>query len=254
MATVRPVRAVLFDYAHTLVDFNRTEEALHQAYEQIRDRIDAVAYMEVPELLDLIERVGRGVDRMIEESYRAGRLQEVDQATMLEEALESIGFDLPPDVLDHIVALDHSAYSNSLSTEPDVMATLEALRSAGYRMGLVSNMTLMAELMRRDLDRVGLLTYLDVTVFSSETGVRKPDPRIFREALTRLEADPTETVFVGDRLLDDVTGAQGVGMRAVHTRQFRIEEDPTVQPDATIERLSELPAVLESWGGLPASG
>jgi len=254
MATFRPVRAVLFDYAHTLVDFHRTEDALHDAYEQIRDRIEAVAYMEVPELLDLIERVGRGVDRMIEDSYRARRLQEVDQATMLRESLASIGFDLPPDVLAHIVTLDHSAYSNSLSTDPDVMATLRTLRDAGYRMGLVSNMTLMAELMRKDLDRVGLLAFLDVTVFSSETGVRKPDPRIFREALTRLEADPAETVFVGDRLLDDVTGAQGVGMRAVHTRQFRVEDDPSVDPDAVIDRLSELPAVLGSWGGLPAGG
>jgi len=42
---VEPVRAVLFDYGHTLVDFRRTEEALHDAYEQIRARIEATAYM-----------------------------------------------------------------------------------------------------------------------------------------------------------------------------------------------------------------
>ena len=39
---MEPVRAVLFDFGHTLVDFRRTEEALHEAYEQIRARIEQV--------------------------------------------------------------------------------------------------------------------------------------------------------------------------------------------------------------------
>src|SRR6188508_762817 len=111
---MKPVRAVLFDYGHTLVDFRRTEEALHAAYQQIRDRIEAVAYMEVPELLDLVERVTGGVDRMIEESYASGRLEELDQAVLIRESFAAIGFDLPGDVIDHVVALDHSAYSNSI--------------------------------------------------------------------------------------------------------------------------------------------
>src|ERR687887_2161412 len=100
---MEPVRAVLFDYGHTLVDFHRTEEALQAAYEQIRARIEAVAYMEVPEILDLIERVARGVDLMVRESYEAHRLEELDPAALFGEALAGIGFDLPRDVIDHIV-------------------------------------------------------------------------------------------------------------------------------------------------------
>src|SRR6266540_1768715 len=245
-AHMEPVRAVLFDLGHTLVDFTRTQEALHAAYERIRARIEAVAYMEVPELLDLVERVAGGVDRLVEQSYREGRLEELNQAQLLREALAGIGFDLPDDVIDHIVILDHSAYSNSIAVEPDVLATLKTLKGDGYRMGLVSNLTLRADLMRADLQRWGLIDQLDATVFSSEVGVRKPDPRIFKEALKRVGAEPAETVFVGDRLYDDVSGAQAVGMRGVLTRQFRQEEDPAFQPDAVIEHLKELPDVLRS--------
>jgi len=241
-----PVKAVLFDFGHTLVDFRRTQEALHAAYQEIRDRIEAVAFMEVPELLDLVERVAGGVDRLVEQSYREGRLEEINQAVLLREALAGIGFDLPDDVIDHIVILDHSAYSNSIAVEPDVLATLKTLKGDGYRMGLVSNLTLRADLMRADLQRWGLIDQLDATVFSSEVGVRKPDPRIFKEALKRVGAEPAETVFVGDRLYDDVSGAQAVGMRGVLTRQFRQEEDPAFQPDAVIEHLKELPDVLRS--------
>jgi len=241
---MQPVRAVLFDFGHTLVDFQRTQEALHAAYEQIRARIEAVAYMEVPELLDLVERVAGGVDRLVAESYEQRRMEEVAQAEMFRQALSGIGFDLPDDVIEHIVALDHSAYSNSITVEPEVLAALDELRRAGYRMGLVSNISLRPDLMRADLERMGLAQYLDATVFSSEVGVRKPDPRIFQEALDRLRVEPPETVFVGDRLYDDVSGAQAVGMRSVLTRQFRQEDDPEYAPDAMIVHLSELPKAL----------
>ncbi|HEY3209437.1 MAG TPA: HAD family hydrolase [Actinomycetota bacterium] len=242
---MQPVRAILFDFGHTLVDFQRTQEALHAAYEQIRARIEAVAYMEVPELLDLVERVAGGVDRLVAESYEQNRMEEVDQAELFRQALSGIGFDLPDDVIEHIVALDHSAYSNSITVQPEVLATLERLQRAGFPMGLVSNISLRPDLMRADLERMGLGTYLHATVFSSEVGVRKPDPRIFQEALDRLGVEPGETTFVGDRLYDDVSGAQAAGMRAVLTRQFRHEDDPEYAPDAVISDLAELPGVLD---------
>ena len=247
----RPVRAVLFDFGHTLADFRRTQEALRAAYEQIRARIEAVAYMEVHELLDLIDRVAGGVDRMVAESYEQRRMEELDHAQLFRETLATIGFDLPDDVIAHVVELDHSAYSNSLAVEPDVLSVLRGLHEAGYAMGLVSNVSLLPTLMRQDLDRLGLAPYLAASVFSSEVGVRKPDPRIFHTALERLDVSPEHTVFVGDRLLDDVTGAQAVGMRAVLTRQFRQEEDPDIHPDAAIDHLRDLPSLLQRWGAPP---
>lgn len=246
---MEPVQAVLFDFGHTLVDFHRTQEALHAAYEQIRDRVEAVAYMEVPELLDLVERVAGGVDRLVEDSYRQGRLEELDQPTLMRDSFAAIGFDLPDDVIRHIVQLDHSAYSNSMTVEPEVLAVLEQLRGDGYRMGLVSNVSLMPELMKADLDRLGLSSLLDASVFSSEVGVRKPDSRIFHQALDRMAIEPARAAFVGDRLYDDIGGARAVGMRTVQTRQFRSEPRPSVQPDAVIDHLRELPAVLAGWRG-----
>jgi putative hydrolase of the HAD superfamily len=248
---MEPVRAVLFDFGHTLVDFRRTQEALHAAYEQIRARVEAVAYMEVPELLDLVERVAGGVDALVAQSYEEGRLEELNQADLLRQSFAAIGFDLPHDVIDHIVQLDHSAYSNSLSVGADVEAALAGLRADGYRMGLVSNISLRADLMQGDLTALGLDPFLDATVFSSEVGIRKPDPRIFREALARLGAEPGSTVFVGDRLVDDVSGARAVGMRGVQTRQFRQESDPDIEPDAVVDHLRELATVLTRWGGPP---
>jgi hypothetical protein len=38
-------------------------------------------------------------------------------------------------------------------------------------------------------------------------------------------------------------------MRAVLTHQFRQEDDPDYAPDAVIQHLTELPAVLDRWNG-----
>jgi putative hydrolase of the HAD superfamily len=238
---------VLFDYGHTLVDFRRTEEALLAAYEAIRSRIEAALYIDAPEVGHLIDRVAGEIDRRVGASYADGRLEELDLIATFDDVLSStLGLTVPADVIRHVVALDHSAYSNTITVSRETLSVLRTLRERGLRLGLVSNVTLLPHLMRADLEANGILGLLDATTFSSEVGTRKPDPAIFADALTKIDVDAAGAVFVGDRLLDDVGGAQAAGMRAVLTREFRQEEpndDPI--PDAVIARLDELPGVLD---------
>jgi putative hydrolase of the HAD superfamily len=64
-------------------------------------------------------------------------------------------------------------------------------------------------------------------------------------------SDPARCVFVGDRLFDDVWGAQNVGMRAVHIPHSAIPANQIGHtegvPDATVQRLSELLDVVDGW-------
>ena len=237
---------MLFDFGHTLVDFRRTEDALLEAYTEIRNRIEAALHIEVPEVAHLVDRVAREVDRRVEASYEESRLQELDLVAEFDDVLRSnLGVSLPPDVVEHIVTLDHSAYSRTLTAPPETVVVLRELRERGLRLGLVSNVTLLPQLMRQDLEALGLMPFLDATAFSSEVGTRKPDPAIFRHVLDRLGVDAGEAAFVGDRLLDDVGGARAVGMRTVLTREYRQETPTDVTPDAVIERLGELPGLLD---------
>src|SRR6266567_8020968 len=241
------LEAVLFDYGHTLVDFRRTEEALFEAYTAIRERIEAALYMEAPEVGHLIDRVAGEIDRLVGASYDERRLEELDLVSVFDEVLaRALGLTVPRDVVQHIVHLDHSAYSRTITISPENLGVLADLKGRGLKLGLVSNVALLPDLMRADLEALGILRHLDATTFSSEAGTRKPDPRIFRVVLDRLEVEPQDAVFVGDRLLDDIGGAQQVGMRAVLTREFRQEEDPSVKPDAVIERLPELTDALDT--------
>jgi epoxide hydrolase-like predicted phosphatase len=71
----------------------------------------------------------------------------------------------------------------------------------------------------------------DEIFISAEAGLAKPDPRLYRLALARLQVDPPEAVFVDD-FPENVAGALAVGMQAI---QFRSPE----------QALAELAQVLD---------
>ena len=64
------------------------------------------------------------------------------------------------------------------------------------------------------LDRHGIGHYFTQRVISTHVGATKPDPRMYKAALQRLNADPADCLFVDDRLCN-VRGAVNAGMRAV---------------------------------------
>jgi putative hydrolase of the HAD superfamily len=94
------------------------------------------------------------------------------------------------------------------------------------------------------LERDGLAGLIDARLYTSEMIYVKPHPSVFAAALEALEIDdPGAAMFVGDRLFDDVWGAQHAGLAAVWVRNaFTPGYD--VQPDGVIDSLSELPALL----------
>ena len=87
-------------------------------------------------------------------------------------------------------------------------------------------------------------------VVSSEGGqCYKPEPRLFEVVLNKLQADPGECVYVGDKQFEDVKGARSAGMSVVwiNRRAEPINHDLPA-PDAQIRDLLELPAVLDRLG------
>ena len=127
----------------------------------------------------------------------------------------------------------------------DRAVVFDALRSRGIRAGFVSNTLTSSVVMRRRLAEFELLSHAEVAVFSVEHRVRKPNPEIYRVALRALGIEPTEVVFVGDRVREDVRGPQALGMRAVLTHEFRQEDPADSGPLAVIPRLEDVLAVLD---------
>jgi putative hydrolase of the HAD superfamily len=105
---------------------------------------------------------------------------------------------------------------------------------------------------RQFFRRDGVLDLIDGDVYTSEIPWTKPDERAFRAAMAAVGVDdPERCVYVGDRLFDDVWGAQHAGMRAVHIPHSTIPANQVGhtegEPDAVAERLSDLPGLIAPW-------
>jgi len=83
---------------------------------------------------------------------------------------------------------------------------------ANYKIGLLSNAWSGA---RSVLDqRYHMLDIFDVTIFSAEVGLAKPDPRIYQLVLGKLGVEAAQAIFVDD-FQANIDAANSLGMHGV---------------------------------------
>jgi putative hydrolase of the HAD superfamily len=104
---------------------------------------------------------------------------------------------------------------------PGAADAVRTLAARGLRLGVISNTgRTPGMVLRRYLEREGLLRHFQVVTFSDEVGLRKPEAEIFRRTLTKLGPElglePHDVAHIGDNPEADVEGARAAGMRAVH--------------------------------------
>lgn len=116
---------------------------------------------------------------------------------------ERLGMDVGVDEL--VAAIRFSPY-------PDAVPALSGLRDCGLSLVAVSNWDCS---LPRVLDGCGLGELLDGTITSAEAGSRKPDPKIFEQALELAGCDASDALHVGDTAEEDVVGARAVGIRSL---------------------------------------
>ncbi|MHA6624559.1 HAD family hydrolase [Pseudonocardia sichuanensis] len=154
----------------------------------------------------------------------------------------------------HEAALEaHRAYwTGQLPTDPEAGPMLATLRERGLRLGVLSSTSWPREWHEDRFREDGVLDLFDACVWSSDLEWTKPHPSAFRAAMDAIGVtDPTRCVYVGDRPYDDISGAKGVGMRAVlvpHSDIPAVQRVPVdVHPDAVLDRLADLPDLLAAW-------
>jgi putative hydrolase of the HAD superfamily len=134
--------------------------------------------------------------------------------------------------------------------EEETIPCLEALREQGYQLAIISNAGDDADVQSL-VDNTNIRKYFDLVLTSAACGIRKPNPRIFEFALERLKIPPKQAVMVGDKLRADIVGAHNAGIFSIWiTRQadtpVNRDHADTIEPNAIISSLSELPELIAS--------
>jgi putative hydrolase of the HAD superfamily len=214
------LEAVLFDWGDTLMEFQYSEELMDTAF---RTGLDALGRDDLAPADDIRAHFREHFEPLF---WAPGTSEEIEYPGMIRDALAHFGTELSNDELARFLEAEHAAWEPARRLGADTHALLESLRDRGLKLGLVSNAFDPGWLLHRDLEQMGLAERLDFSVFSSEVGVRKPDPRIFKCALEALGVEPERALFVGDRLYEDIRGAAELGMTTMQALWFRADEHP----------------------------
>jgi FMN phosphatase YigB (HAD superfamily) len=155
---------------------------------------------------------------------------------MTAHALAALGASLDgPRLADLVTALEDEALKSEIRVLPGARETLERLRRANVRRALICDTGFSpGRVVRRLLDRVGLLEHLEVTVFSDEIGVPKPHPRAFTKALEALSVSREGAVHIGDLRRSDVAGAMASGMGTIRITAHHDDSDDAPRSGAGI--------------------
>jgi putative hydrolase of the HAD superfamily len=204
---------------------------------------------------ELLEAYLKGLDKC-KESWR----KNVDLSTeeQLNVFFDFLNHPFPKDKLQHLLPDLIEAYVSPILADPPELVpggkeVLAELKKGAYKIGLICNTgTTPGTTIRKLLKRFGMMDFFDVTTFSNELKIRKPDPRIFQETLDRLKSDPHDSMHVGDLISVDVLGAKNVGMTAVLLKSNLMSYDDIfpdcdqeIPPDYSIGELTDLKLVLD---------
>jgi HAD superfamily hydrolase (TIGR01509 family) len=209
--------AVLFDWGDTLMRWAWEPELL------------AAGHAAGLHALGLDPDVGLTVrfrDTYLPLMFAPGTVEEVEYPGLVRQLLAESGITVDDVELGRFLEAEHAAWAPARQLADTTHALLETLRERGLKVGLVSNAFDPPALLHRDLAQLGVAERLDVAVFSSEIGRRKPDPAIFERAVEALGVQFDRTLFVGDTLATDIAGAAALGMHTCQAVWFRADDDP----------------------------
>lgn len=237
-------QGVLFDYGHTLVDVRWGQDTLIEGQRQLLAALTAP-----PEAL---EQFHADTNELLAEAERSAvDHAEIDYMALTRTALLRVGIDPRDDLLEHAMRVQIRAWDSVRFVHPQAHELLDILRGMGLKIGYVSNTLDPPHILLEVMEDEHMRTRADAIVLSSELGYRKPSPLIYHAATQALDLDPARTLFVGDRVLEDVVGPKRAGMTAVLAEWFRDDDGDHTLADHRAKHPLELLAIVAA--GLPTA-
>jgi putative hydrolase of the HAD superfamily len=241
------IQAVIFDLGGTLIDWPDWDDDIDRrwmlSYDYLCEQFPKKRWPDRELYAYCMRQAELEHWKRVTTQYISNRPEEV-----LLDGFQKLNRRVTKDEL--LAALDGfaQAVNNWAEIFPDVVPTLLTLRKQGLPLGLLSNTWWAAAWHNAELATHGLDTLLDVVIYTSDLKYSKPHPETFLTVTERLGVDPKKCVMVGDRLVDDVSGSLGVGMRGIWKKTpYPWPEPDHIKPTATITNLAEILPLIERW-------
>ncbi len=216
------IKAVIFDFDNTLMDFMRMKKAAVEA------AVDAMIDAGLP----------FKKEAMIEKIYKVYTAEGIEDQQIFDKVLLKEFGKIDYKILAAGIIGYRRAKEGTLALYPHVQLTLTGLVRRGIRMAVVSDAPRLPVWLR--ICGLGLQHYFDVVITYDDTGVRKPDPKPFLTALSHLKMKPEEAIMIGDWAERDMVGAKKVGLTTVFARYGDLQNQQNVIADYQIDDIQDL--------------
>ncbi len=216
------IKAIIFDLDGTILDRNASlKHFLATQYDRLAEKLNQITKIDY-------------ISRFVELDCRGYAGKEKVYKTILSE------FDIQTISCEELVSDREIHFIDSCIPFPNLIETLDILTKTGYLLGMITNGR--GNFQRRKIQMLGIEKYFPSILISEVEGISKPAAEIFLRALGNLDVLPDESVFIGDHPINDIMGAQSVGMKAIWKRDY-VWEIPE-NPDGIIDDLGELPLLI----------
>jgi putative hydrolase of the HAD superfamily len=204
---------------------------------------------------DMARVLGADHDRFEDAWRRTAEARQTGVFATVEDNVRHIcgdlGVDPPDDAVAAALDLRLQLYQTWFHPRRGALETLTELKMRRYPIGLVSMCAPDAPSMWR---ASALAPFVDVEVFSSEVGLRKPDAAIYLRATDGLGVSPDVCLYCGDGAYGELSGAEAVGMTSYLLADPAVDVETSLTPEredwngASVADLRELLAFLPGTG------
>lgn len=238
-------QAILFDFWQTLFHDSRERETFGARKELISDFLEANGFGNNYDVDAAFEVIRPRFWEVYHDEQRTPLLTE-----RLSWLMEQLDVAISQKQLEEL-AQQFGEIGIMLNPRPTANAVeIVSQLSARFSLGIVSDTGFTpGRVLRRHLERHGILQHFTAFSFSDETGRAKPHPHQFLNALEQLGVEPENAIHCGDLPAHDIRGANQLGITSVlYTGCHESSQDGDV-PDYTISDWLQLPDVVEKVFG-----
>ncbi len=241
----KKIQAVMLDLGDTVLGYGKLdlprvyEQACRRSYRYLKQLGQKVGSFKAYMLRNLISIRWRAfVSELTGNDF--------DSLSVMKKIGKKHKFDLTDDQWEHLSWLWYGPLGDMAVVEDDIIDTFKKFKEMGLKVCLLSNTFVHSSTLIKHLKEICLWEYFDAAVFSYELKFRKPNKKIFLHACDLIDISPENVIFVGDRIKADVKGSSSCGMTPVLKKAYTNDGKRVPDGVAVIEKLSELPAIIEN--------
>lgn len=230
---MKNVQHIFFDLDHTLWDFEKNSaEALSELFVEMK-------LNEEIESMENFIRTYKEINARYWSLYNHGKVTKEQVRTgRFRETLEAFNLSNVPSRADELGAAYIQRSPHKKHIFPHAHEALTYLQDK-YQLHIITNG--FKEVQFTKLNNCELTQYFDLILCTEEVGVNKPNPLVFETALSRTNANPAQSLMIGDNPETDIRGAQNCG---IETILFNPESHAHEVNSVEIQGLKELLDIL----------